>query len=288
MNGLPKKSLSLNQIAIIKIRRNRVAMVCISIILAYMILALLGFLNLLPGFENAEVSESYLPPGEKFLMGADIFGRSVILKAIHGIKVAMLLGLVVTSIAIPVGVVLGAFAGYYGGKIDEFVVWLFTTFSSIPDILLLLALSYALGKGLTAMCIALGVVTWVGAMRLVRAEYIKQRDLEYVEAARALGVNTLSIMFKHILPNVMHIVIIQASLRFVYSIKSEVILTYIGVGIQSHVSWGAMISDSAGEITNGIWWQFVVGTSAMLVIVFAFNYFTDTLRDALDPRLRNV
>jgi peptide/nickel transport system permease protein len=231
------------------------------------------------------VGPSYAPPGAEFLLGTDVLGRSVMERLIHGARIALVVGLVSTGIAIPIGIILGLLAGYFRRTVDEVIVWLYTTIDSVPYILLMLAMSLILGKGMEAVCIAIGTTSWISTCRVVRGEVIRQKELEYVQAARGLGAGHARILFRHILPNVMHLVLIQASLIFVGAIKFEVILAFLGVGVQDAPSWGIMIDDAKMELMGrGIWWQFAAATGAMFVLLLAFNVFNDALRDALDPK----
>lgn len=270
-----------------QLSRRKIVLVCLGIITLYILVALLGIFNLLPDYQT-RVSSGYEAPALEFakLLGTDIFGRSVLYKILAGTKTAMLIGVLVTSISVPIGVVLGALAGYYGGMVDIAVVWLYTVISSVPYILMVIAISYVIGKGLVAICLAMGFLGWVGLCRLIRSEVLKTRNLEYVAAARVIGANDIQIIFSHILPNVVHLAIISASLQILGAIKSEVILTFLGVGIQDGASWGSMIADATGELVQGIWWPLAGVVLAMFLIIYALNVVSDALRDALDPKLR--
>ena len=270
-----------------QLSRRKIVLVCLGIITLYILVALLGIFNLLPDYQT-RVSNGYEAPALEFakLLGTDIFGRSVLYKILAGTKTAMLIGVLVTSISVPIGVVLGALAGYYGGMVDIGVVWLYTVISSVPYILMVIAISYVIGKGLVAICLAMGFLGWVGLCRLIRSEVLKTRNLEYVAAARVIGANDIQIIFSHILPNVVHLAIISASLQILGAIKSEVILTFLGVGIQDGASWGSMIADATGELVQGIWWPLAGVVLAMFLIIYALNVVSDALRDALDPKLR--
>jgi peptide/nickel transport system permease protein len=259
---------------------------CFAVIGLYLLVGVLGVLGLLPDYQE-RVAEPYAEPAASFamLLGTDIFGRSVVYKILAGTRTAMLIGILVPLIAVPVGIVLGALAGYYGGWVDAFVVWLFSVISSVPYILIVIAISFVLGKGMLAICVAMGSVGWVGLCRLVRGEFIKHRSREYALASRLLGAGDRVIIFRHILPNVIHVAIITGSLQVLGAIKSEVILTYLGVGIQDGASWGAMISDSAGELVQGIYWPLTGVVLAMFFVIYALNVVGDALRDALDPKL---
>lgn len=272
-----------------KLSRQKLVVICLGIIAIYILVAVLGGFNVLPDYQTRVGAEYEAPSLELAkLLGTDLFGRSVLYKILAGTKTAMLIGVLVTSISVPIGVILGALAGYYGGLVDVGIVWLYTVISSVPYILMVIAISYVIGKGLVAICLAMGLLGWVGLCRLIRSEVLKTRNLEYVAAARVIGANDLQIIFSHILPNVIHLAIISASLQILGAIKSEVILTYIGVGIQDGASWGAMISDATGELVQGIWWPLAGVVLAMFLLIYSLNVVSDALRDALDPKLRGT
>lgn len=272
-----------------RLMKDRFAVACIGIIIFYAVMALLAKVGVIATPWDKVVGPSYSPPSTKSIdlwMGTDIFGRSVFYKMIQGSRIAMSVGLVSSLIAIPVGTVLGAAAGYFGGWIDEFVVWIYTTLSSIPDIILLIAIAFVLGKGLTAIYIALSVSAWVSVARVIRGEFIKHKTRDYVVAAESLGASHRSRVFKHILPNVSHFIIIFISMQFMSAIKSEVILSFLGLGVQGQPSWGVMIDDAKLELSRGVWWQLAAATFAMFFVVLAFNIVGDALRDALDPKIK--
>ena len=206
-------------------------------------------------------------------------------KILAGTETAMIIGALVPAIAVPLGVSLGALAGYYGRTVDASVVWLFSVVSALPEILIVIAISFVLGKGMMAICIAMGAVSWVPLCRLIRGEFIKHREREYVLASRLIGARDARVIFRHILPNAIHLAIVTASLQVLAAIKFEVILTYLGVGIQDGSSWGTMISDSAGELVQGIWWPLAGVVLAMFFVIYALNVVGDAMRDALDPKL---
>jgi peptide/nickel transport system permease protein len=272
-----------------RLGRDKLAMVAAIVIGAYILAGLLALFGILaPGYAE-QTGEAYAPPSWAHPLGLDVLGRSVWERVVQGSRVALIVGFFSTAIAIPVGAVLGLIAGYFRGKVDALVVWLYSTLDAIPTILLLLALALVLptGKGLATVCIALGVTSWVSTCRVVRGEAIRQKELDYVRAARSVGAGNVRILFVHPLPNVLHLVLVQASLVFVYSIKSEVILSYLGVGVQNFPSWGVMIDDARLELVGrGVWWQFAAATGALFVLVLAFNLFNDALKDALDPKER--
>lgn len=266
--------------------QDKTAMISLVIVIIYTLIAVLSAMGLIASDWAREVGASNLPPSAEHWFGTDIFGRSVFAKVLRGTQVAMSVGVATAVISIPIGVFLGAIAGYFGGWVDDAVTWLYTTFSSIPNIMLLISITMILGKGLFAVYIALGATSWVTLSRLIRGEVMKHKEREYVQAAGAIGGGHMRKLFRHILPNVTHIVIINTSLQFQIAIKSEVILSYLGIGVQGEPSWGTMIDDAKLEISRGVWWQLAGATLAMFLIVLAFNLLGDALRDSLDPKLK--
>jgi len=220
--------------------------------------------------------------------GADKWGRDVLKKAVKGTETSLFVGLVAAALAAFLGTLFGALAGYRGGWIDDFFNWLYSVFTSIPYLLLVLAVAAVVNqKGIFTVILILGLTGWTGIFRLLRAEYMKHKVREYVLAADAIGASEGRRMFVHILPNVSHVVLVQLSLHVVLFIKSEVILSFLGFGVGvDTVSWGSMLAEAQSELILGKWWQIAAATFAMAVLVSAFSLLTDALRDALDPRLK--
>ncbi len=226
-------------------------------------------------------------PEETLRFGADRRGRDVIAKAIKGAQISIFVGLAAALVATLIGTVLGSLAGYFGGVANDVLEWVYNVFTAIPSILLVFAFAAVLGPGIVTVVIILGFTGWTGIYRLVRAEYIKHRSREYVLAATAIGASHASRMFVHILPNISHVVLVQLSLHVVLFIKSEVILSFLGLGVPvDSVSWGTMLNEAQAELILGKWWQLTAATAFMAVFVTAFSLLTDALRDALDPKLR--
>ena len=221
--------------------------------------------------------------------GADRLGRDVLAKAVKGSQISIFVGVLAALLATLIGTVLGAFGGFFGGRVGDALEWLYNVFTSIPGILLIFAFAAVAGRGVQSVVLILGLTGWTGIYRLVRAEFIKHSVREYVRAAEAIGAGTLSRMFRHILPNVSHVALVQLSIHVVSFIKAEVILSYLGLGVGvDQVSWGTMLAEAQGELILGHWWQLAAATAFMAVFVTAFSLFTDALRDALDPRLRGM
>lgn len=272
-----------------RLLKDKLAIICFWIIVFYAVVALAAKLGWIATPWDRAVGPAYSPPSFgafELWLGTDIFGRSVMYKVIHGARVAMSVGLVSCMISIPIGVSLGALAGFYGGWMDDLITWFYTVLSSIPNILLLLAIAFVVGKGITAVYIALGVTSWIGLCRVMRGEFIKHKNRDYVVAASSLGATNASKIFRHILPNVSHFIIISLSILFMSAIKSEVILSFLGLGVQGQPSWGIMIDDAKLELARGVWWQLAGATAAMFFVVLAFNILGDSLRDALDPKIK--
>jgi ABC-type dipeptide/oligopeptide/nickel transport system permease subunit len=171
--------------------------------------------------------------------------------------------------------------------VDDLVVWLYSTFASVPGLLFILAISLVVGKGLLGVYLGIGLTTWVGVCRLIRAETLKHRERPYVQAAQVLGLGTPRILFRHVLPNVFHVVIVAFTLRFPASIGTEVFMSFLGLGVQGEPSWGLMINQARARLWQGVWWEMTFVTAAVFVLVLAMNLLGDALRDALDPRLRD-
>ena len=222
------------------------------------------------------------------LLGTTQTGHDTLYQVLKGCKPAVVIGTLPLLIAVPLALLVGITAGYFGGRIDDLVVYLYTTLASIPGLLLLIALVTALGRGLPQIAFGLGVTGWIGLCRLVRAESFKLRELEYVQAAICLGVSTRTIILRHILPNLMHIVIITSILSFSELVLSESVLSYLGLGLEN--SWGAMIDNARGEVSREpvIWWNLVFASTALFGLVLAMNVVGDAMRDALDPRVTSA
>ncbi len=222
-------------------------------------------------------------PG-RHLLGTDIIGRDVLYLTLKGTRVALLIGGLTSLIAVPLALVVGVAAGYVGGRLDDVVFFLMSTLASMPTLLLLVALIMVLGTGPLQVCVALGVTGWVGLARLLRGETFKLRELDYVQAARVLGVSELGIVWRHVLPNLMHLVVISFVLLFSGLVLSEVMLSWLGIGIAG--SWGQMIDQARTELSREpvVWWNLAAASTALFGLILAVNQVADAVRDVLDPR----
>lgn len=287
---------------------------CLVVVILYTVLAVYGEVvyyasraaDETPGYNVPNIEKKYMAPsifrsrevtdaGERFSprehylshpFGTDGLGRDVLQRLIQGIRIAFRVGIITSLIAIPIGVILGCLAGYFGGRVDDVIVWIYSTFASIPGLLFILAIAMIVGQGLLGVYLGIGLTTWVGLCRLIRGEVMKHKERPYVQAARVLGFGPGRIMFHHILPNVFHIVIVTFTIRFPAAVGTEVILGFLGIGVKGEPSWGVMISNARLQLWQGVWWEMTFVTCAIFFLVLSFNVLGDALRDALDPRLR--
>ena len=269
--------------------------VCLVALAVYAAAALFGevqyrvarFCDVVPSYNVVDTEHRYEPPSARHWMGTDNLGRDVAQRLVQGTRIAFHVGIVTSLIAIPLGVLLGLLGGYCGGKVDSLVVWLCATVASMPGLLFILAISLVVGQGLLGIYMGIGLTTWVGTCRIIRAEVMKHRDRAYVQAAKTLGYSAARIMFRHILPNVAHIILIQFSIRFPSAVSTEVFISFLGIGVQGEPSWGVMINNARTRLWQGVWWEMAFTTLAIFVLVLAFNHIADHLRDRLDPALRS-
>ena len=268
--------------------------ICLAAIALYFGAAIFGevqyrlakYRDVTPVYNVVHEDARYQPPSFAHPMGTDNLGRDVALRLVQGARIAFHVGIMTSLIAIPLGVLLGLFGGYFGGRVDSLVVWLCATVASMPGLLFILAVSMVVGQGLIGIYLGIGLTTWVGVCRTIRAEVMKHRAKAYVQAARVLGYSHLRIMFRHILPNVAHIILIQFSIRFPGAVSTEVFISFLGIGVQGEPSWGIMINNARLRLWQGVWWEMTFVTLAIFILVLVFNHLADYLRDRLDPALR--
>ncbi len=224
-----------------------------------------------------------------FLLGSDLYGRDILSRLILGARISLSVGIMAVVISLLVGVTIGALAGYFGGWVDNTLSWLMNILWSLPALLLVLAISFALGKGLWQIYIAVGLSMWVEVARLVRGQVISLKQTEYIEAARALGFSNTRIITRHILPNISGPVLVMASSNFASAILLEAGLSFLGFGAQPPTpTWGGMIREHYGYIIMDAAYLSVVPGLAIMLIVYAFNLVTVALRDAFDIKSQNL
>ena len=226
----------------------------------------------------------------KHILGTDRIGNDVFYLCIKGIRTGMVIGALTTLLVIPFAIFFGVIAGYFGGWVDDIVQYIYTTLSSIPGILLIVAFMVLFeNPGLPQLVFIMGITSWTGLCRVLRGETMKLREAEYVQACEAMGLSRAKIMIRHIVPNLMHLVLITIVLGFSGRVLAEVVLSYIGISVGADtVSWGGMITGALPELSRdpAIWWQIAATFVFMIGLILPANLFGDALRDALDPRLR--
>jgi peptide/nickel transport system permease protein len=227
------------------------------------------------------------PPSSHHFFGNDELGRDILSRVIYGARISMLVGVGVVSASLSVGLIVGSIAGYYGGVFDRFLnIVVMNAFMSFPGILLAIAFVAFLGPGMSNLILALSLGGWVGYARLVRAQVLATKEREYVEAARALGANDLRIVLRHILPNIVQPVIVQAAIGMAGAVLAEATMSFLGLGVPPPTaSWGTMLNDARSHLFDAPH-LVLFPAAAVMMAVLSFNFIGDGLRDYMDPRAR--
>jgi len=281
----PRGGESLWSKALHKFRRDRMGVAALGVVGFYLLIATGVWLGLWGQGWSDNTGPMWGGPSADYWLGTNVIGQDIYQRAIYSTKTAFEVGLVVAVLSTVVGALLGALAGYFSNTwVDEVILWVKGVLDSIPFYLFVAAIAYALQGYAYSMHVAMIATFWTTTGRLVRGEVIKLKNFEFVEAARAVGVPRFTIIFRHILPNTFHILLVQATIVFVGAIKSEVILSFLGLGVTDGVSWGLMIAESTQEVQAGHFSNFLTASAFMFVLVMAFNMFSDSLQDALDPK----
>ena len=268
-------------------RENKLAAASAVLILVFVILAILA--PVLTPYDYDEIvnaANRLAPPSAEHLLGTDEAGRDVLTRMLHGSRISLLVGIVPTVISMLVGAVLGILAGYLGGRVDSIIMRFADIMLAFPSMLLAMVIMYTLGDGIINIFLALALVNWASVARIVRAETLKLRETEYVEAARSIGVGRFTIMRRYILPNCIPSMIVLFTLNIPSAILSESSWSFLGLGIQKPMaSWGLMVNTGRQYLYTNPWLS-LAPSIAIMLIVLAFNFLGDGLRDVLDPHLK--
>lgn len=270
-----------------RLKHNKAAMFGLIVIVLLILMAFFADFIAPYGPDDQDLLARFQTPNSKHIMGTDNFGRDIFSRMIYGAQVSLKVGLLAVGIAMVVGGILGAVAGFYGGILDNFVMRIIDILLAIPSILLAISIVAALGPELKNVMIAVGVGSIPSYARIVRASVLSLREQEFIEAARAVGANDTRLILKHIIPNSLAPIIVQATIGVAGAILSAAGLGFIGLGIQPpQPEWGAMLNSGRHYIRDYPHMTFFPGL-AIMITIFALNLLGDGLRDALDPRLKN-
>ena len=267
-------------------KKRRMAVGGLALILIMFLIA--GFAHFLAPYDpgKTEVSMKLKAPSFQHLLGTDQLGRDIFSRMLFGSRISLSVGFVAVGISILIGVLVGALAGYYGRWIDSLLMRFVDTMLCFPSFFLILTVVALLGPSIFNIMIVIGVTSWMGTSRFVRAEFLSLRERDFTQAARALGVKDGRIIFRHILPNALAPVFVTATLKVASAILIEAGLSFLGFGVQPPApSWGNILTEGRTYIFDA-WWLTVFPGLAILITVLSFNLLGEGLRDALDPRLR--
>jgi peptide/nickel transport system permease protein len=271
----------------IRLWRNRLAISGLALVLGLFAVALLARWLAPCDPDFIDLKQVLMPPSPAHLLGTDTLGRDVLSRIIFGARVSLLVGFVAVGIATLIGVLVGALAGYYGGVLDQILMRLVDLMLCFPTIFLILAVIAVLGPSIWNIMAVIGLTSWMGVARLVRAEFLSLREREFVVAARALGASDARLIWRHLLPNALTPVMVSATLGVAGAILVESSLSFLGLGVQPPTpSWGNMLTMGKDTIEIA-WWLSVFPGLAILVTVMSYNLLGEGIREAIDPRLRD-
>lgn len=270
------------------LKKNKMALVGLGILVILVLLAL--FADIIADYDTVVIKQNLANrlkgPSAEHWLGTDEFGRDIFARLVHGARVSLKVGIIAVGISIILGGILGALAGFYGGRIDNIIMRIMDVFLAVPSILLAIAIVSALGPSIINLMVAISISSVPRYARIVRASVLSIRDQEFVEAARAIGANNARIIFRHIIPNSLAPVIVQGTLGVASAILSTAGLSFIGLGIQPPApEWGSMLSGGR-QYLRYAWWVTTFPGVAIMITILSLNLLGDGLRDALDPRLK--
>lgn len=282
---VPLKRESLWTKAFCKFRQDKIGMLSLFVVGLFLLIALLVWLGVIGQQWDELLAPGQSGPSAQYWFGTTINGQDILERTLYSTKTAFQVGLIVALFSILFGAIGGALMGFYSNTwLDEAILWLMNSIDCVPYFLLVAAIAVALKENPYAMHIAMIMAFWTSTARVIRGEVIKLKNMEFTEAAHSLGVPTYRIIFKHLLPNTIHILLVDLTLLFITAIKSEVILSFLGLGVKDSISWGVMIAEASTEVSSGHFCNFFAASVPLFILVLAFNMFSDSLQDALDPR----
>ena len=268
-----------------KLKSDRYGMTGLIVVMIFAMIALLVWSGLLGQGWSDVTGNRFEGVSSKHLFGTNLLGQDILQRTLFGTATAFEVGLVVTVSSTLLGTVLGGLAGWYAhGWLDEIILWLKGVLDSIPFYLFAAAVAFALQGSPWAMHLAMIVTFWTTTARIIRGEVLRIKEREFIEAARAIGLPGLKTIFRHVLPNTFHILLVQGTIVFVAAINTEVILSFLGLGIKDGVSWGLMLAESSQEVLAGHFGNFLAAGISLFLLLMGFNLLADALQDALDTR----
>jgi peptide/nickel transport system permease protein len=271
-----------------RLRRNRLAMVALCYIVLLVTAALCAPLIARQDPIAQDLTQVRQAPCAAHPFGTDLYGRDILSRVLHGSRIALMVGVIATAVAISIGLLLGGISGYYGGVVDQTVIFVYSIVATFPELLFILALTNALPPTgeprLFKVYLAIGLASWVGLCRLTRNLFRSFREQEYVLAAKALGAGPFRVIFRHMLPNMIGFVVVAIAGGIAGAIAAEAGISFLGFGVTPpNPSWGVMVSEGRSYLQSA-WWMIVCPAVATLLAVFSFNLLADGLRDAFDPK----
>jgi len=274
--------------AFLRLRKDKVAVCCLAFVILLITVAVFAPI-IAPYPESYQDTSSILSgSSSEHLLGTDEYGRDILSRIIYGSRVSLMVGVVAESIAVVIGVTMGALAGYYGGKVDMVISRIIEVFASFPQILFAIVIMFVLGTGIINVFFAIGFVGWTSVARVIRSQVMQLKSNEYVEAARASGGGNLAIIMRHLIPNCLSTIIVIITMEIPADIMYEASLSFLGLGVQPpQSSWGEMINKARTYLRANPTYSIYPGI-ALVLTVLAFNLLGDALRDALDPKLKNL
>ncbi|MDD4780433.1 MAG: ABC transporter permease [Tissierellia bacterium] len=269
-----------------RLKKSTLAMIGLAIIVLLVLTAIFADYIAPYDYSTNDLKNQYAMPSKEHILGTDEFGRDIFSRIVYGSRISLQVGFISVGIALTLGVIIGASSGFYGGKVDMILMRFIDILQSLPDILMAIAIMAALGPGLSNLMIAVGLASIPGYAKIIRSSVLSIKDNEFVEAARANGSSDFRIIVKHIIPNCLAPIIVQATLGVAYAIINAAGLSFIGLGLEPPTpEWGAMLSSGRGYIRDYPHMTMFPGL-AIVIVIFALNVLGDGLRDALDPKLK--